>query len=100
MMHFILVVLLLGFSLILRDFFPKNMLLVIIGLLGIGKWVKKINVSYILLQCSCTNYIEGIRFFKNKLKKDFETITSQAIGKQRAYIDPKLYIDMSEEFID
>ena len=34
------------------------------------------------------------------MKKDFETISSQAIGKQRMFIDPKVFIDMNESFID
>ena len=34
------------------------------------------------------------------IKKDFKTISSQAIGKQRMYIDLKVFIDMYECFIE
>ena len=56
--------------------------------------------AYILSQRSCTSYIETIRFFTIMMKKDFKTISSQAIGKQRMFIDFKVFIDMYECFID
>ena len=34
------------------------------------------------------------------MNKNFKTISSQAIGKQRMFIDPKVFIDMYECFID
>lgn len=58
------------------------------------------HIIYILVQRGCTNYIEAIRFFTKLKKKRFQTITSQAIGKQRIYILPQLFIDMNESFID
>ena len=52
------------------------------------KMTQKEYTAYILFQRSCTAYIEAIRFFTIMLSNDFKTITSQAIGKQRMYIDP------------
>ena len=53
------------------------------------KMTKKEYTSYILSKRSYASYIETIRFFTIKMKKDFKTISSQAIGKQRMFIDPK-----------
>ena len=64
------------------------------------KMTQKEYTAFILSQRSCTSYIETIRFFTRWLKKDFETISSQGIGKQRMFIDPKVFIDMYECFID
>ena len=64
------------------------------------KMTQKEYTAFILSQRSCTSYIETIRFFTMWLKKDFETISSQGIGKQRMFIDPKVFIDMYECFID
>ena len=64
------------------------------------KMNQKEYTAFILSQRSCTSYIETIRFFTMWLKKDFETISSQGIGKQRMFIDPKVFIDMYECFID
>lgn len=64
------------------------------------KMNQKEYTAFILSQRSCTGYIETIRFFTIMMKKDFKTISSQAIGKQRMYIDPKAFNDMNERFID
>ena len=64
------------------------------------KMTQKEYTAYILTQRSCTTYIEAIRFFTIMLSKDFQTISSQGIGKQRMYIDPKVFIDMYELFIN
>ena len=64
------------------------------------KMTQKEYTAYILSQRSCNGYIETIRFFTIIMKKDFKTISSQAIGKQRMYINPKVFIDMYECFID
>lgn len=64
------------------------------------KMNQKEYTAFILSQRSCTGYIETIRFFTIMMKKDFKTISSQAIGKQRMYIDPKTFNDMNERFID
>lgn len=61
---------------------------------------QKMYTAYILFQRSCTAYIEAIRFFTIMLSNDFKTITSQAIGKQRMYIDPNVFIDMYELYIN
>lgn len=57
-------------------------------------------IVYILVQRSCSDYSEAINYFTRMLKNDFETITRQAIGKQREFISYDLYIDLSERFID
>ena len=64
------------------------------------KMTQKEYTTYILFQRSCTAYIEAIRFFTIMLSNDFKTITSQAIGKQRMYIDPNVFIDMYELYIN
>lgn len=64
------------------------------------KMNQKEYTAFILSQRSCTGYIETIRFFTIMMKKDFKTISSQTIGKQRMYIDPKSFNDMNECFID
>ena len=57
-------------------------------------------MTYILSQRSCTGYIETIRFFTIMMKNDFKTISSQGIGKQRMFIDQKVFIEMYECFIN
>ena len=42
-------------------------------------------------------YTEAIRFFTIMLSNDFQTISNQAIGKQRTYIDQKLFIQNEYE---
>lgn len=64
------------------------------------KMTQKEYTKYILVQRGCTDYIEAVRFFTLKMNKDFETITCQAIGKQRMNLSPNIYIDMFEIFID
>ena len=64
------------------------------------KMTQKEYTAFILSQRSCTGYIETIRFFTIWLKNDFRTISSQGIGKQRMFIDPKVFVDMYECFID
>ena len=64
------------------------------------KMTQKEYTAFIISQRSCTSYIETIRFFTIWLKNDFKTISSQGIGKQRMFIDPKVFIDMYECFID
>ena len=57
-------------------------------------------ITYVIVQRGNTNYSEAIRYFTGILRKDFETITPQAIGKQRKYLLPNVYLDLSERFID
>ena len=57
-------------------------------------------VLYILTQTGCTNFAEAHKFYTKTLNHEFESITRQAIGKQRMYISSKLFLDMSECFID
>lgn len=64
------------------------------------KMTQKEYTAYILTQRSCTAYTEAIRFFTIMLSNDLKTISSQGIGKQRMYIDPKVFMDMYELFIN
>ena len=64
------------------------------------KMSQKDYTKYILTQFGCNGYTESIRFFTKSLNKKFETITSQAIGKQRMFLKPELYKDMTNSFID
>lgn len=64
------------------------------------KMTQKEYTAYILTQRSCTAYIEAVRFFTIMLSNDFKTISGQAIGKQRMFISPKVFIDMYELFIN
>lgn len=57
-------------------------------------------ITYVIIQRGNTNYSEALRYFKRILRKDFETITPQAIGKQRKFLLPNVYLDLSERFID
>lgn len=57
-------------------------------------------VLYILTQTGCSNFSEAHKFYTKTLKHEFESITRQAIGKQRMYISPQMFLDMSECFID
>ena len=57
-------------------------------------------VLYILTQTGCTNFAEAHKFYTKTLNHKFESITRQATGKQRIYISPKLFMDISECFID
>ena len=57
-------------------------------------------VLYILTQTGCTNFAEAHKFYTKTLKNEFKSISRQAIGKQRMHIDSKMFIDMSESFID
>ena len=57
-------------------------------------------IFYVLTQTGCTNFAETHKFFTKTLKHEFESITRQAIGKQRMYICSKLFEDLFESFID
>ena len=57
-------------------------------------------VIYIIVQRGNTNFTEALRYYRGFLKKEFQSITPQAIGKQRKFIKSKLYKDLSENFID
>lgn len=57
-------------------------------------------VLYILTQTGCTNFSEAHKFYTKTLNHEFESITRQAIGKQRMYIDSNMFLDMSECFIN
>lgn len=64
------------------------------------KMSQKDYTKYILTQFGCNGYTESIRFFTKNLNRKFETISPQAIGKQRMFLKPKLYKDMTNFFID
>ena len=57
-------------------------------------------VIYVIVQKGNTNFTEALRYYRVFLKKDFQSITPQAIGKQRKYIKSELYKELSESFID
>lgn len=56
------------------------------------------HMRYILTHNGCANHIAAQIFTANK--NDYESITPQAIGKQRVYISPEMFIDINEAFID
>ena len=58
------------------------------------------HIKYIIWNKGRNNDIEGVEFFKVFLKKKYETISRQAIGKQRAFIKPELFIMLYKRFID
>ncbi|MBQ6631345.1 MAG: IS4 family transposase [Romboutsia sp.] len=62
--------------------------------------VLKEYIAYIFSQRGNTNFSEAERFYKHILKNFDDSITPQAIGKQRYYISSKLFLDMFEDFID
>lgn len=66
----------------------------------VRKMSQKDYTKYILTQFGCNGYTESIRFFTKSLNRKFETITSQAIGKQRMFLKPELYKDLTDSFID
>ena len=66
----------------------------------VRKMSQKDYTKYILTQFGCNGYTEPIRFFTKSLNRKFETITSQAIGKQRIFLKPELYKDLTDSFID
>ena len=74
--------------------YQKNILQKIIDLLDIEKWLKRI-YAYILTQRSCTTYTEAIRFFTIMLSNDFQTISSQTIGKQERILTRNYLFKMS-----
>ena len=57
-------------------------------------------VIYIFVRIGNTNYSESIRFYRRFLKKDFQSITRQAINKQRKFISPKLFKAVNDIFVD
>lgn len=57
-------------------------------------------VYYILTNKGRINYIEAIDFINKKSKHGFNSITPQAIGKQRQYLLAEIFIKISEAFID
>ena len=63
-------------------------------------FVSRKYVDGVIVQRGNTDYSEALRYFTGILRKDFQTITRQAIAKQRKYLLPKLYSDLSERFID
>ena len=48
-------------------------------------------ITYIIVRRGNTDYSEALRYFTGMLRNDFQTITRQAIGKQRKYLLPELY---------
>ena len=57
-------------------------------------------VKFIIWNNGRNNDIELVEFFKKFKNKKFETISSQAIGKQRMHIKPELFINLYKKFTD
>ena len=57
-------------------------------------------VKFIIWNNGRNNDIELAEFFKLFQNKKFETISRQAIGKQRMYIKPELFINLYKKFTD
>ena len=57
-------------------------------------------VLYIFVRTGNTNFSEAQRFYRRFLKKEFESITRQAINKQRKFISSKLFKDVNNYFVD
>ena len=57
-------------------------------------------VKYVFVQRGHSNFSEAISFFRGIMKKEFQSITRQAIGKQRKYISSDLYKDVYMSFVD
>lgn len=83
-----------------EDFFSRKYITEANKFIRNRKMSFKDHIIYILVQRGCTNYIEAVRFFTKFKNNPFQTISSQAIGKQRIFISPQLFIDMNESFID
>lgn len=57
-------------------------------------------VKFIFWNKGRNNDIELTEFFKLFKGKKYETISHQAIGKQRIFIKPELFINIYKKFID
>ena len=57
-------------------------------------------VKFIFWNKGRNNDVELTEFFKVFKEKKFETISHQAIGKQRIYIKPELFINIYKKFIN
>ena len=56
-------------------------------------------IKYVIARRINTNYSEVIRYYRGFLKKDFESITEQAVNKQRKYISSDLFKDLSKHLL-
>ena len=65
-----------------------------------GKLTFREYISFILYNKGRNNDIEITEFCKVFLKKKFETISSQAVGKQRMFIKPELFENLYIKFIN
>lgn len=63
------------------------------------KWSLKDYITFILTQKFCTNQIDVNSYLRLSNRK-IGDITSQAVGKQRQYILPDVFISMNDEFVD
>lgn len=57
-------------------------------------------IKFIFWNKGRNNNIEGTEFFKQFMDKKFETISQQALGKQRKFILPELFIKIYKTFVD
>ena len=56
-------------------------------------------IKYVIARRINTNYSEVIRYYRGFLKKDFESITEQAVNKQRKYISSDLFKDLNKHLL-
>ena len=57
-------------------------------------------IRFIIWNNGRNNDIEATEFFKVFLKKKYETVSHQAIGKQRGFIKPEIFIRIYKGFIN
>ena len=57
-------------------------------------------INFIIWNNGRNNDLEATEFFKKFKKKKYETVSSQAIGKQRIYIKPELFEKIYKSFIN
>ena len=65
-----------------------------------GKMTLKEYIQFIFCNAGRNNDIEISDFFKTFLDRSYETMSSQAVGKQRVFIMPELFRKTHESFID
>ena len=57
-------------------------------------------VVYVFHASGSSNFADALRYFTNTLKNGLDSITPQAVNKQRMFISPKLYEDIFKMYID
>lgn len=91
---------LIGYFLIFESFISKEYVTESNKFIRKRKMSFKEYVLYIITQTGCTNFAESHKFYTKTWKHEFKSITPQGIGKQRMFISPKLFRDISESIVD